>query len=286
MTSILPTLRFIATHPLSSKSRLGAFWRYGRWQIESRLRHEIEFQWIGNSRLIVRNGMTGATGNIYCGLHEFPDMAFVLHLLHADDLFVDVGANIGSYTVLASAVCCARTMAIEPDADTMQFLLRNVTANGLVDKVRLVEAAVGAKAGRLPFLKGQDTTNRVARPTEINTRDVEVRTLDEILECEEPVLVKIDVEGFESEAIVGARKILRNLSLRAILIETVDDTVRDELDSAGFEEAIYDPFERVLSPISYPESQPLHNSLFVRDVRACQQRLQAAPIRDVFGHRL
>ena len=96
MDSILATLRFIATHPLSSKKPLAAFWRYGRWQIESRLRSEVEFDWIEGSKLVVRNGMTGATGNIYCGLHEFSDMAFLLHLLRPDDLFVDIGANIGA----------------------------------------------------------------------------------------------------------------------------------------------------------------------------------------------
>jgi hypothetical protein len=44
---------------------------------------------------------------IYCGLHEFTDMAFSLHFLSPEDLFVDVGADIGSYTVLASA-CAGR----------------------------------------------------------------------------------------------------------------------------------------------------------------------------------
>jgi hypothetical protein len=36
------------------------------------------------------------TGNIYCGLHEFADMGFVLHFLRPGDLFVDVGANIAA----------------------------------------------------------------------------------------------------------------------------------------------------------------------------------------------
>jgi hypothetical protein len=109
LSSILPTLRFIASHPLGSRRPLSAYWRYARWQVESRLCAEVEFNWIEGAKLIARNGMTGATGNIYCGLHEFTDMAFLLHLLRPDDLFVDVGANIGSYTVLASAVCGART---------------------------------------------------------------------------------------------------------------------------------------------------------------------------------
>jgi hypothetical protein len=47
-------------------------------------------------RLAAGREMTRATGNIYCGLHEFADIGFVLHLLRAGDLSVDVGANIDS----------------------------------------------------------------------------------------------------------------------------------------------------------------------------------------------
>jgi hypothetical protein len=81
MASIRSTFQFIARHPLSSNRPLSAYWRYARWQVESRLRNEVVFEWIEGSRLVARNGMTGATGNIYCGLHEFADMAFLLHLL-------------------------------------------------------------------------------------------------------------------------------------------------------------------------------------------------------------
>jgi len=122
----------------------------------------VEFSWIEGSKLIARNGMTGATGNIYCGLHEFADMAFVLHLLRPDDLFVDVGANVGSYTVLASTVCGARTIAIEPDPETARSLQRNIDANGIGDRVAIVQAAVGDRRGRTHFTVGNDTTNRVA----------------------------------------------------------------------------------------------------------------------------
>jgi hypothetical protein len=75
---------------------LGALARFVLWQIVSRLRAEIEFEWIEGAKLIVSRGMTGATGNIYCGLHEFVEMGFVLHLLRPNDLFLDVGANMGA----------------------------------------------------------------------------------------------------------------------------------------------------------------------------------------------
>ena len=69
--------------------------------------------------------MRGATGNIYAGLHEFIDMIFRLYFLQPDDLFLDIGANVGSYTILASGVCGAETWAFEPDPDSASFLRRN-----------------------------------------------------------------------------------------------------------------------------------------------------------------
>ena len=63
------------------------------------------------------------TGNIYCGLVEFADMAFVLHVLRAGDLFVDIGANAGAYTLLASSVAGAKTTCFEPAPATYARLL-------------------------------------------------------------------------------------------------------------------------------------------------------------------
>ena len=116
--------RFLCNHPLTRDHRAAGFARLFRWQVESRLRREVIVPWVGGVRLAARRGMTGATGNIYAGLHEFADMAFTLHFLRPDDLFLDVGANIGSYTLLASGVCKARTIAFEPDPETMALLRR------------------------------------------------------------------------------------------------------------------------------------------------------------------
>src|SRR5262245_35956083 len=107
--------RFLCSHPLTRDHRFAGFARFCRWQIESRFHREVIVPWVGGVRLAVRRGMTGATGNLYAGLHEFVDMAFTLHFLRPSDLFLDVGANIGSYTLLASGVCRARTIAFEPD---------------------------------------------------------------------------------------------------------------------------------------------------------------------------
>src|SRR5207248_910045 len=68
--------------------------------------------------------------------HEVAEMAFVLHVLRPSDKFIDVGANVGSYTVLAAGAVGSRVFAVEPIPTTFGFLRRNVALNGLGELVR------------------------------------------------------------------------------------------------------------------------------------------------------
>ncbi len=102
--SLLHTLKFLLNHPLNHVQPMRALWRYLSWQVGSRLvPGPVLVPFIEDIALLAEPGMTGATGNIYCGLHEFEDMAFVLHAIQPGDLFVDVGANVGTYGLLACA---------------------------------------------------------------------------------------------------------------------------------------------------------------------------------------
>jgi FkbM family methyltransferase len=273
------TLNFIVSHPLNRGRPLSALARFAAWQIASRLRAEIEFEWIEGAKLIVRRGMTGATGNVYCGLHEFAEMGFLLHLLRPKDLFLDVGANIGSYTILAARVCKARAIAFEPDPDAAGALRRNLAINHLSALVDVREAALGGVHGQIPFTVGLDTMNRVARPGDKWTRVVSVERLDDIPEAAAPTLIKLDVEGFEEQVLSGASRVLESPSLLAVHSELCSPTVQDTLRSFGFEHRFYDPFTRTLQrePFGYRTS----NALFVRATNLVTKRLAQAPTRTV-----
>src|SRR5262245_18214846 len=168
---------FLATHPLTKRRRLSATARFLRWQITSRLRDEVIVDWIGGTRLVATRGMTGVTGNIYAGLHEFADMAFVLHFLRSGDLFADVGANIGSYTVLASGVVGCRTVAFEPDPTTAVALERNIRVNNIADRVDVRVSAVGEKNGEARLSIGLDTQNHIVTGANATGRLVPMQTL-------------------------------------------------------------------------------------------------------------
>jgi|SRR3984893_1222425 hypothetical protein len=121
MKAVIDLARFFASHPLTHTSPIKAWQRWLSWQIKSRLRDEVIVPWIGGQLLAVRRGMTGATGNVYAGLHEFADMMFLLHFLRERDLFLDIGANVGTYTVLASGVC--RAIELETITPTIEKIL-------------------------------------------------------------------------------------------------------------------------------------------------------------------
>ena len=274
------TLRFITQHPLTRQRPFSALARYARWQLESRIRGEIEFDWIEGSKLLVRNGMTGATGNIYCGLHEFADMGFVLHFLRPEDLFVDVGANIGSYTVLGAAVIGASVVAVEPDEIALGHLRSNVALNVVTHRVDVQPFAVGAVDGVVSFTVGRDTMNQVVANGGQGTHEVPVRRLDALLNGRGPALIKLDVEGYEAEALAGAEFALSSPSLLAIESEGRAPEVLQTMRRHGFEEMFYDPFKRAL--VDHPV-WPQSNGLFVRHRSRVKERLCGARRINVLG---
>jgi len=277
---MLGTFRFFGEHPLTREARAAALRRYVSWQIKSRLRDEIIHPWIGGAKLAVRRGMRGATGNIYCGLHEFSDMAFLLHFLREGDLFVDAGANVGTYTVLASGVVPARTHAFEPDENSLTGLERNLEINGLQDLVTVHPVVLGAEAGEVSFSTGRDTENKVTQAS-AETRLVNQTTLDEALGGEEPTLIKLDVEGYEEQVLTGASQTLSGEACQAVLTESVSPEIVALLTGAGFERRHYDPFQRalLLEPTGYHAS----NALFVQNLAEVEGRVTTAPKFNVLG---
>lgn len=279
--SLASTLKFIVQHPMNRQEPFSAVARFVRWQIVSRLRSEVEFEWINGSKLIAKRSMTGATGNIYCGLHEYVDMSFLLHLLRPEDLFVDVGANVGSYTVLASAVCGARSISIEPDPKTAKYLAQNISVNELDRRCSIAVTAVGNDEGTISFTVGKDTVNQVSKNHQEPSQMVALTRLDTVLGEQLPTLVKMDVEGFEMEALSGAKTMLSRPELMGIVIENTDPNVVSILHSYGFFRHWYHPIQRQLSTCELEVGSS--NGIFVRDISSANARLRNSERRTYRG---
>jgi FkbM family methyltransferase len=285
---LFTTLKFILQHPLNRNSRMRAIGRFLRWQASSRIAGApIAVPYVNGTRLLVSRGMTGATGNVYTGLHEYRDMAFVGHYLRPGDQFLDVGANVGAYSILAAS-CQASVIAYEPVAETFRALDANVRINGFEKRVSAKQMGVGDSPGRLRFTSALDAVNHVAVGSEEGEL-VDVVRLDDESMTREHCVIKIDVEGFEAPVIDGARTLLQSGRVAAVVLETNGSGTRygssdDEIDrrmcALGFRSCEYEPSTRAI----VPSGRNLDgNTIYVHDLAHVRERLRtAAPIK-VFG---
>jgi FkbM family methyltransferase len=289
------TFGFIFNHPLSSRHPFKSIFRFVLWQLESGLSPSKLFvkQFIGPVKFYARKGLAGVTGNIYAGLHEFDDIAFMLHFLRPEDIFFDVGSNVGSFTLLASGVCKASSIAIEPVRSTFDLLNKNIALNNLQDKVTTINAAAGSAAGTITFTVNEDTKNHViidAKADISGTINVPVITIDSIFTQNPPVLMKIDVEGYETEVLKGMQNTLDLPALKAIIIELNgsgkrygynEDKIHDLLLSKKFRPYSYDPFKRSLTQLATFEGH--NNTIYCRDEAFVPDRLQLAVGIQIMG---
>jgi FkbM family methyltransferase len=276
MSRVGRLLRRVLGHPLNRRTPARALWRVLRWQIAGRLsRTPAAVTFVNGTRLHVRPHMTSATAVLYCGLPEFADMAFALHCLRPDDVFVDIGANVGVYTVLAAGGAGARVIAAEPDPEARGWLRRTLELNGLADRVSVHEGGVADRSGELHFTRELGASNHVVASGGVA---VPVCTLDELAAGVAANLVKLDVEGYEERVIDGGSRVLGAASLLAVIVElngqaarygASDAQVDARLRRLGFTACRYDPFARRLerAPGALPQTG---NVLYVRDLARVQ----------------
>lgn len=159
--------------------------------------------------------------------------------LRPGDVFLDVGANIGVYSLYASRRRpSVRVLAIEPEFSNLHLLRDNVIANALEQSIDIFGLALGATSG-LTFLEVHDPTPAAAYhcalpvTTVLETPErtvgcregVAMLTLDrfcDAMACE-PSLIKIDTDGGEVDILTGAHATLRSPALRSVLIEMPPD---------------------------------------------------------------
>ena len=284
------TLRYILNHPINRPQRTAALKRFVSWQFGSRLvPGAVVIDWVDDSKMMIRPGDHGLTGNLYCGLQEFEDMSYLLNVTTPEDLFIDVGANAGAYSILACKARGATGYCYEPVPSTFEHLQRNLYVNGLVEQVQAMNIGVADKNGTLRFHSNLNCENRVLAEGENppSSIDVPVHSLDNLLEGMNPTILKVDVEGFEGAVVNGADSVLSNPSLHSVIIELRghgtkfgfdEEVVLKKLLDYGFSSREYEPFTRELRNLNGLNAA-VGNTLLTRNEDLIMERLeQALPI--------
>lgn len=223
------------------------------------------------------------------GVYEPFELSVIAGLLEPGDCAVDVGANIGLHTLAMSAACGERgtVLSLEPDPGNIALLARNLQVNGCANVELLPIAAGDHSETRALFLNSDNRGDHRLYDPGDSRRSITVQTerLDRLLSDrrQAPVLIKIDVQGWEPNVVRGALPIIRDLARFALVTEFWTEGLNnsgsnaleylDLLAGLGLDLYEIDEKERVLRPLPADRSAWLAkardtNLLAVRGVSA------------------
>ena len=191
------------------------------------------------SRLALRFPEEIQTYLYFFGLWEPVLTRYIESLLQPGDVFIDIGANIGYYSLLATKLVGSSgiVIAIEASPSIYQRLLDNIERNAA--QVTAHNVAVLDHSGRIPIFRGPDDhigrtsaiPSHSGRDRPVIEAEVEGRPLGLIVPPEliaRARLIKIDVEGAEWHVVQGMKDLLASLSPRTELVVEVEaDALRD-----------------------------------------------------------
>jgi len=206
------------------------------------LRAEFEVEWLGGLRLrlLPRNEITRAI--FVTGRYEPNEFCWLNRVLQPGMTFVDVGANMGLYSLFAAKKVTAlgNVLAVEPSSRECQILEGNIKSNAL-QNVRTVHAAVSDRRGTADLLvaplrnSGHNTLGGFGYGTSTErTERVPTNRLDDLVQTagfDRVDVIKMDVEGAEMLALRGATETLRRFH-PLLLLEVSDRTLQHQGSSS------------------------------------------------------
>jgi FkbM family methyltransferase len=167
----------------------------------------------------------------------------------SEDVFFDIGANIGQFSCIVGAATPAKkVVAFEPYLPNIELLSRNIAVNNVDGKI--IECALSNTTGegKLNVLKSTEpgsqehtlsNTTYHQNLDSINSKSITLRTGDELIaadECPQPTILKIDVEGAGPQVIRGLSTTLSHKDCRLIIVEPHHNTeeIKALLEELGF----------------------------------------------------
>jgi len=194
------------------------------------------------------------------GLWDSNVRSVIVDLLQDGDVFVDAGANVGYFTLLAAKLVgsSGRVFSFEPNPATLELMRRNIEINSY-DNIKVYEAGLSDRDNTgVLFLDNEGNSGAASQRQNYGVKvPINLVTLDSILE-ENSVgqvrLVKIDVEGSEIQVLRGAERLLSSLNAPNVLCEVSELSLikmgggKDELFSLmrghGYQAKIISPIRR------------------------------------------
>tara|TARA_Y100001970_G_scaffold157891_1_gene193143 strand:- start:4820 stop:5737 length:918 start_codon:yes stop_codon:yes gene_type:complete len=271
------------SHPLVKEPLIGLI-RYIYINLKIRLTYKpLKIKWLNNLRYHLSLGDSGIIANYYFYIDDYEESIFLIHYLTNKDLFIDVGSNHGHYTMIASGICNSKTISIEPVKRTYTRLKMNIELNKLKN-VKSFNVGISNYEGDLYISNNMGSMNRIIeKASDANCELIRTTTLDKLLIKEDNIsLIKIDVEGYEKNVLLGCGKNLQNQNLKVIIIELNNSNLYYNYDEnetiAILNEHGFSPYKYI-----YPDNILVslekknfdsYNTIFIRDIEFVNNRIK------------
>lgn len=207
--------------------------------------------------------------------------------LRPGDAFIDVGANVGLYTLLALSLVGEEGLvqAFEPNPEVASRLRESLALNHC-ENVHVHEIGLSDAPGLAAFSAGgDDCTSHIDSHSEEGRTRIWVERVDRILDEIPYAMIKFDIEGHEPLAIKGASQWTQHGNPAVMLVEMAGYSKRvgmgtsefiGELECLGYCTAVYEPECRKLRPTKKPWELPVENVLAIAEekLRFVEQRLR------------
>jgi FkbM family methyltransferase len=232
---------------------------------------------------------------IYCEYFEWAELQFLNAFLRSGDVFVDIGANTGLYTLIAAHRVGdgGYVHAFEPSCETYQRLLTNVLLNRVAN-VYCHRLAISDRTGEAQMaisLDGFDAFDSLAQPIRGNEYRLETITCtkwDTFAVGHGLVgrvtMMKIDVEGWESRVLGGGYDTLRQPDAPVLQVEFCDETCVSAgtsctdlyrvLEDLGYQVFAYESRNHTIVPAPLRETYPYVNLIAAKDPEQVVARLK------------
>jgi FkbM family methyltransferase len=207
-------------HPANRSRRTQTLWRILGFHFVDRMRAPLG----DHSEIWVDRRFSASLKVLIGNPPDWAEMQVWKKRLGPGDLFVDVGTNVGIYSIWAADLG-ATVIAVEPVEEIRKALEENARLNGYTFEI--VPAALSKEAGTMRFTQDWlGTMNHLVPDDQVGGLDVDVRTLDDILDGRSAHGAKIDVEGAERLVLEGGRQTLASGRLPIIQLEWNDMSER------------------------------------------------------------
>ena len=288
---MLISIKTLLGAPYNKKHVGFALYRFFQWKFIRFFKpKEVRLNIWGDRQVLLYPDSIQSMWFMYNYWVDWEEFNLIKDIIRQDDILLDIGANIGFYTLWMSRFIGKGSVhSFEPDEKNFQRLDRNINLNGLGSVIKANKTAVSEKTGTLFLTQDRDTMNHLTYEKTTGAVSISTITLDEYCQANNINRIKylkIDIEGFEMTAFKGGEQLLRNGAIGIIQLEInnalnnsgiTEEQLVSYLAGFGYQLATYDIPAKKIKRIGL--SRQRENYFAIKDTPWIREQLTASGIQ-------